>query len=408
MTNKALKHLCLLIVCIMAGIGSTSCSSDDNPSGEVIPQLNQKLIGGMWIAGKVDKGNIVTISFKEENKAVFNVIMSNKEYVKQETYSYEVKGNTIFTGKYQIKVKSFSDKSMDVEVTNFPEDGLTYSATYIRRYPTVADNIENTSWTIKKSVPWIEANKDELTLPGNLMINGKRTISLKNLPSTFNQMMMDEYWHVLFYDDNTMAQVTCYDDKVQVWSLPYTLDGYKMSCSATIGDYEGKINYTVFKTEEGNLFFIYEKEAVMAYMIGFYTMQATVQGFEITRKEWDAFANELDASLDKADFILIFEPDNSGSDYTKETLMDGKWIWEDGDSKEVMNFLPNGQMLNTVIGEENHVFQYKYFLTGNKLKLVNMNDVEFQYSIYMASDQMTIVGHDFSRVYTRQASTESE
>ena len=81
MTNKALKHLCLLIVCIMAGIGSTSCSSDDNPSEEVIPQLNQKLIGGMWIAGKVDKGDIVTISFKEENKAVFNVIMSNKEYV---------------------------------------------------------------------------------------------------------------------------------------------------------------------------------------------------------------------------------------------------------------------------------------------------------------------------------------
>ena len=61
MTDKALKHLCLLIVCIMAVISITSCSSDDNPSEEVIPQLKQKLIGGIWLAGKVDKGNILTI-----------------------------------------------------------------------------------------------------------------------------------------------------------------------------------------------------------------------------------------------------------------------------------------------------------------------------------------------------------
>lgn len=63
MTDKALKYLCLLVVCIMAGVGSTSCSSDDNPSEEVIPQLKQKLIGGIWLAGKIDKGNLVTISF---------------------------------------------------------------------------------------------------------------------------------------------------------------------------------------------------------------------------------------------------------------------------------------------------------------------------------------------------------
>lgn len=73
-----------------------------------------------------------------------------------------------------------------------------------------------------------------------------------------------------------------------------------------------------------------------------------------------------------------------------------------------MNFLSNGLMLNTILGDESNVIQYNYSVTGNKLKLVDNNNVEANYRIHLAGDQMTMVGHNFSRVYTRQASTESE
>lgn len=308
MTDKALKHLCMLIVCIMAVISITSCSSDDNPSEEVIPQLKQKLIGGIWLAGKIDEGNLVTISFLEENKAVFNVIFGSKLYYKQEKCDYEVKGNTIFTGKYQIKVKSFSDKSMDVEITNFPEDGQAYSATYIRRNPSMADNLEYTEWMVKKCVPWIEANKDEVTLPANLTINNKRTINPKDLPNTFKQLMNNNYF-IHFVDDEIMAQVLSLGNMIQMRRFSYTLDGYKMCRSVMNGDYETKVNQTVFKTEEGNLFFIFDKEGVVEYMIDFYMMQARYQKYEITSNEWDAFAKELAESLDKAAVFLILEED---------------------------------------------------------------------------------------------------
>lgn len=73
-----------------------------------------------------------------------------------------------------------------------------------------------------------------------------------------------------------------------------------------------------------------------------------------------------------------------------------------------MNFLSNGLMLNTILGDESNVIQYNYSVTGNKLKFVDNNNVEANYRIHLAGDQMTMVGHNFSRVYTRQASTESE
>ena len=315
MTDKALKHLCLLLVCIMAGISITSCSSDDNPSEEVIPQLKQKLIGGIWLAGKIDEGNLVTISFLEENKAVFNVIFGSTVYYKQEKCDYEVKGNTIFTGKYQIKVKSFSDTSMDVEITNFPEDGQTYSATYIRRNPTVADNLEYTEWMVKKCVPWIEANKDEVTLPANLTINNKRTINPKDLSNTFKQLM-DESYYLHFQEKETMTEVVRFGG-MYVRSFSYTLDGYKMSRSVMYSDFETKEDLTVFKTEEGNLFLIFNKEAVVAYLTDFFMDVADFEGYEITSNEWDAFAKELAESLDKAAVFLILEEDeDSKSDYT--------------------------------------------------------------------------------------------
>ena len=50
MTNKTVKYLGLLIVCIMTGIVMTSCSSDDDPKDPVIPNLDQKLLTGIWIS----------------------------------------------------------------------------------------------------------------------------------------------------------------------------------------------------------------------------------------------------------------------------------------------------------------------------------------------------------------------
>lgn len=396
-----------LAVASLLTVSTLSACSDDDPETPVIPQLEQKLIGGMWIDGSLENGNIVTISFTEGNNAVFNVIIDNKQYFKQLACTYEVNGNTIlFKGlNYQPKVivKSFNDTRMDVEVVNFPAEGQTHTTSFIRKHPTSADNLENTQWTVKTSVPWIEANKDELTLPGNLVMNGKRTLSLKNLPNTFKQMMSDEYWHMVFYDDSTMAQVTCYDDKVQVWSYPYTFENYKMSCSAMMGSYEGSISYTVFKTEEGDLFFIYGKDAVMGYIIDYCTMQADLQGCNITRAEWEDFANDFDASLNKAQLFLIFEPDNSGRDYMKETLTYGTWVHQDESLTDKICFDKNGKITNTFTndGESGQVV-YDYSVIGNKLTLVNPNGVEMTIRINLFGDQMGVVFSDHTIIYDRK------
>ncbi len=225
MDIRLLKKFCLMMVCILTTVGTASCSSDDEPMPPTISDLDQKLLKGIWISGDLEKGNLFTMEFKEGNIVTINVIHNNTEYYRQLESSYKVNGNNIFimgsrTGAKTLIVKSMSDNEMVVEAINLTNSGETVTNTFVRRNPTTADKLENTTWTVKTSVPWIEANKDELTLPGNLLMNGKRTLSLKNLPNTFKQMMSDEYWHIVFYDDSTMAQVTCYDDKVQVWSYP--------------------------------------------------------------------------------------------------------------------------------------------------------------------------------------------
>ena len=51
-----------MLLSIIVGSGMTSCSSDDDPSETVISQLEQKLIGGMWLDGSLEKGNLVTLT----------------------------------------------------------------------------------------------------------------------------------------------------------------------------------------------------------------------------------------------------------------------------------------------------------------------------------------------------------
>ena len=408
MDIRLLKKFCLMMVCILTTVGTASCSSDDEPMPPTISDLDQKLLKGIWISGDLEKGNLFTMEFKEGNIVTINVIHNNTEYYRQLESSYKVNGNNIFimgsrTGAKTLIVKSMSDNEMVVEAINLTNSGETVTNTFVRRNPTTADKLENTTWTVKTSVPWIEANKDELTLPGNLLMNGKRTLSLKNLPNTFKQMMSDEYWHIVFYDDSTMAQVTCYDDKVQVWSYPYTLENYKMSCSAMMGSYEGSISYTVFKTEEGDLFFIYGKDAVMGYIIDYCTMLADLQGCDITRAEWEAFANDFDESLNKAQLYLIFEPDNGGREYMKEALTYGTWVHQDESLTDKICFDKNGKITNTFTndGESGQVV-YDYSVIGNKLTLVNPNGVEMTIRINLFGDQMIVVFSDYTILYDRK------
>ena len=139
MTTKIVRFFSLILVSIIVGSGMTSCSSDDDPSETVISQLEQKLIGGMWLDGSLEKGNLVTMNFLKENKAVLNVILDSTEYLKQKECSYEIKDSTVYIigENYQARmiVKSIDDKKMDVEVINFPAEGQTTSTTYIRRHP---------------------------------------------------------------------------------------------------------------------------------------------------------------------------------------------------------------------------------------------------------------------------------
>ncbi|MGM9719073.1 MAG: hypothetical protein ACI3YP_00010 [Prevotella sp.] len=408
MTNKALKLLGLLIVCIMACVGITSCSSDDNPSEDAIPQLEQKLIGGMWLEGSLDKGNLVTIHFLEGNKAVFNVIMDSKEHVKQGTYSYEVKGNTIiFKGQShnpKMTVKSFDDKRMDVEVMNFPEEGQTYSTTYIRRYPTLAENLGNTNWTLKKSFCWVEANKEQIVLPGSTGPDDQTVIYLQTFIDLFKDMMAENTWKYLFHDDNTYSLVTSFTGDLNLWNHPYKLDDYTMSCSIKNGDVEATLDNYIFKTEEGNLMMIFPKRAIIAYLIDFITLSYG----SLTVDEWKAFADELSASLDNAKIILIFTPDTSGRNYIQENLTNGTWKYEDENTTEKLQFDSNGKMTNTISGNGKDTEEvYDYSVEGKKLTLTNLSG-KSTYDIYFLGDQLFVADGNQTKVYTREIEFEEE
>ena len=254
----------------------------------------------------------------------------------------------------------------------------------------------------------MEANKEELKLPGNLTINGKRTISLNNYLEIFNKIIDDDFRMIFnerVNDNKTLSQVTAYDGRVSIWTYPYSLEGYKLNCYEMIGVNETNVDYTIFKTEEGNLFCIFDKNAVVAYTLDYFTLEAEWQGCDITDDEWLAFANELEASLDRATLLMILQPDTSGRNYYQETLIGGKWVWEEDGSKEVMTFWNNGKMLNTFINDDrNGVAQYEYSVTGNTLTLVNNNDVEIKYTVYIFGDMLVMSAEDFARIYFRQDS----
>ena len=145
------------------------------------------------------------------------------------------------------------------------------------------------------------------------------------------------------------------------------------------------------------------KDAVMGYIIDYCTMLADLQGCDITRAEWEAFANDFDESLNKAQLYLIFEPDNSGRDYMKETLTYGTWVHQDESLTDKICFDKNGKITNTFTndGESGQVV-YDYSVIGNKLTLVNPNGVEMTIRINLFGDQMIVVFSDYTILYDRK------
>ena len=410
---RLLKKFCLMMVCILVTAETASCSSDDESKSPTISDLDQKLLTGIWISGEQEKGNLFTMEFKEGNIVMINVIHNNTEYYRQLESSYKVNGNNILimgsrTDTKTLIVKSMSDNEMVVEAINLTDSGETVTNTFVRRNPTAADKLENTTWTVKTKVPWIKTNKDELTLPGNLTINGKRTINPNNYSEIIDKIIDDDF-RLIFNEkingNETLALVTAYDGRMSIWTYPYSLDGYTLDCYKMNGGYETKVDYTLFKTEEGDLFCIFEKNAVIAYTLDNFTLEAEWQGREITDDEWLVFANELEACLDRATLLMILQPDSSGRNYYQETLIGGKWVWEEDGNKDVMTFWDNGKMTNAFINEDtNGEVQYTYSVTGNTLTLVNYNNVEIPYTIYLFGDMLVMSGTDFTRIYYRQAS----
>lgn len=410
MDKKTLKKIFLMSIFLMASIGFVSCSSsDDNDEPEpvpVIPELDQKLLNGIWISGDMEKGNLYTMQFTEDK--VRTIVIANRKEYRQVEYDYEVEGNNIVyigsKSSVTIIVKSFAENEMEVELSNYPEVGMTTTNTYVRRYPTTAQGIENTNWKVKMNVPWVNAITDELTLPGNLTIDGKNTISLVNYSEVFRKIIGDDF-RMMFNDDQTLAQLITYDGSSNLNSYPYELDGHNMSFLISNGLFGAMVNHTFFKTEEGSLCYILEKDAVIAYTLNYLVNEAVAQGCKISSDEWLAFASKLNSNLELSTLLLILEPDTSGRNYVKEALIGGKWVRIDDEGElDVMVFMEDGTMLNSfTYNEGSGEAKYQYKVEGNKLTLINSNNGEFQYTVFLSGNELVMKSTDYSEVYYRQA-----
>lgn len=307
-----LKSLCLMLTCIMATIAITSCSSDDDPEKpdtSAISELDQKLLKGIWLSGDFEKGDLFTLEFKDEKNVLVNVVHNSILYYQQLQLKYKVSGNDIqlMSSRAEpkiITVKSMKDNEMVVEALNLTKPGEVVTNTFVRRNPTSVDDVDNTSWSVKKRVTWVKADKDELTLPGNLTFDGKRTVSLGSDSELF-KMVVDDDFRLKFNDDQTLELMTTYNGSQISHTYPYMLDSYMLRVSLSVGPYEADALHTLFKTDSGNLFFIVKKKAFVAYTLDYLTLEAKAQGCDIPDDEWLSFASELEDSLDIAMFLLI-------------------------------------------------------------------------------------------------------
>lgn len=315
MKQRTLKKIGLMMLLAIAAPAVTSCSSDDEPETHVIPELEQKLLTGIWISADKEKGDLFTLQFKDDNIVTTNVIHNGTEYFRQLEVTYKVDGNQIILRSPRsdvkvITVQSMDDNQMVVESINLVASGETITNTFVRRKPTKADNIVNTAWKLKTCVPWVEAADEEMTLPGTLTIDGKGELDLVSLPDML-QKIIGASSRLKFNDDSTMAQATANGGSESWRTCPYTLNDYNLVCAETFGTHEAEVSYTLFKSDEGNLIFIYEKNAVLALALNFLMQEAEAQGCDIKGEEWQTLASSLDAKIQRATLLLIFKPEQA-------------------------------------------------------------------------------------------------
>ena len=151
--------------------------------------------------------------------------------------------------------------------------------------------------------------------------------------------------------------------------------------------------------------YILEKDAVIAYTLNYLVKEAVAQGCKISSDEWLAFASKLKSNLELSTLLLILEPDTSGRNYVKEALIGGKWVRIDDEGElDVMVFMEDGTMLNSfTYNEGSDEAKYQYKVEGNKLTLINSNNVEFQYTVFLSGNELAMKSTDYSEVYYRQA-----
>lgn len=396
----------MMLACIIATFGVASCSDDDSTSA-ADSQLEQQLVGGIWVCSNLEERSVTSIQFKEGKTVVASIVINGVVYFKQFECTYEVKDNyIILTGPkntVKLKVRSYTEKEMLIDFSNFPVEGETQTWSFVRREVVQPDTLDNTTWSLMGIVPSLEATQETIDLPGDLNFNGQTYIDTKKFPETVLYALKSSDIHYQYNDDKTFSQISNYDGKVRLWTLPYTQEGYNFTFITTIVDVEVPVNVTVLQTEEGKLIFIFQKEAFMVEIFDFLTMMAEEQGCDISKEEWMTFYNEFDKAFERATLYYFFEPDACGRNYVKESLLEGKWVHEEGNTVEVLTFSENGKLTTTDEGTaEDKTASYDYTVTGNTLTITKGDGTSVSARIHLYGDEMTLVYGETQKVYNRK------
>ena len=148
---------------------------------------------------------------------------------------------------------------------------------------------------------------------------------------------------------------------------------------------------------------IFQKEAFMVEIFDFLTMMAEKQGCDISKEEWMAFYNEFDKAFERVTLYYFFEPDTCGRNYVKESLLEGKWVHEEGTTMEILTFSEDGKLTTTDEGTaEDKTASYDYTVTGNTLTITKGDGTSVSARIHLFGDEMTLVYGETQKVYNRQ------
>ena len=141
----------MMLACIIATFGVASCSDDDSTSA-ADSQLEQQLVGGIWVCSNLEERSVTTIQFKEGKTGVVSIVINGVVYCKQQECTYEVKDNYIvLTGPnntVKLKVRSYTEKELLIDFSNFPVEGETQTWSFVRRELIHPGTLDNTTWSL--------------------------------------------------------------------------------------------------------------------------------------------------------------------------------------------------------------------------------------------------------------------